>query len=99
MRTLATSLTIGVFLAASAFAQQTDRTLHFTATSSAQSFQQMATVIHAIAEIPQASVDTTERSLSLQGTSGQVALAEWMFTNLDKPTSVPQNGAKHEYRV
>ena len=52
-----------------------------------------------ITDIPQANVDATEKSLSFQGTAGQVALAEWLFTNLDKPTSVPQSGAKHEYRV
>ena len=97
--TAAASLTIAAFLASSALAQQTDRLLHFTATSSTQDFQEIATVIQAVTEIPKANVDATEKSLSLQGTAGQVALAEWLFTNLDKPTSVPQNGAKHEYRV
>jgi hypothetical protein len=97
--TAAASLTVAAFLASSALAQQTDRLLHFTATSSTQDFQEIATVIRSITDIPQANVDTTEKSLSLQGTAGQVALAEWLFTNLDKPTSVPQNGAKHEYRV
>jgi len=95
----AASLTIAVFLASSALAQQTDRLLHFTATNSTQNFQEIATVIHAITEIPQANVDATEKSLSLQGTAGQVALAEWLFTNLDKPTNVPPSGAKHEYRI
>ena len=97
--TAAASLTIAAFLASSALAQQTDRLLHFTATSSTQNFQEIATVIRSITDIPQANVDATEKSLSLQGTAGQIALAEWLFTNLDKPTSVPQNGAKHEYRV
>jgi hypothetical protein len=99
VKTTAASLTILAFVASSAPAQQTNRLLHFTSTSSAQNFQEIATVIHAITDIPQADVDATEKSLSLQGTAGQVALAEWLFTNLDKPTNVPQSGAKHEYRV
>ena len=100
VKTTAASLTILAFVASSALAQQTNRLLHFTSTSSAQNFQEIATVIHAITDIPQADVDATEKSLSLQGTSGQIALAEWLFTNLDKPTNVrSRNGAKHEYRV
>jgi hypothetical protein len=99
VQTTAASLTIVTFFASFALAQQTNRLLHFTATNSAQNFQEIATVIHAITDIPQANIDATEKSLSLQGTSGQIALAEWLFTNLDRPTNVPQSGAKREYRV
>src|SRR5271170_7617899 len=102
MQIIAASLTIAVLFASSGVAQQIDRMLHFTATSSVQDFQEIATVIRSITDIPQSSIDNTEKSLSLRGTAGQVALAEWLFTNLDKPV-VPgpqaQNGAKHEYRV
>ena len=99
MKTTAASLTILAFVASSALAQQTSRLLHFTSTSSGQNFHEIATVIHSITDIPRINVDATEKSLALQGTAGQVALAEWLFTNLDKPTNVPQSGAKHEYRV
>lgn len=102
MQIIAASLTIAVLVASSGVAQPTDRVLHFTATSSVQDYQEIATVIRSITDIPQSNVDSTEKSLSLRGTVGQVALAEWLFTNLDKPV-VPgpqtQNGAKHEYRV
>ncbi len=96
---VASSLTVAVLYASSALAQPTNRLLHFTATSSPQNFQEIATVIHYITDIPQDDVDATEKFLSLQGTSSQVALAEWLFTNLDKPTNVPQSSAKHEYRL
>ncbi len=94
-------LTIIVLGASSALAQQTNRLLHFTATNSVEDFQEIAGVIHYITDIPQPNVDATEKSLSLQGTPGQVAIAEWLFTNLDKPTSIrlDPKGAKHEYRV
>jgi hypothetical protein len=106
VRTIVTLLTFVVLFATSTLAQQTegvDRVLHFTATGSPQNIEEIATVIRSITDIPQASVDTTEKSLTLHGTAGQIALAEWLFTNLDKPASDPappgQNGAKHEYRV
>jgi hypothetical protein len=44
-------------------------------------------------------VDTQDKSLPLRGTSGQIALAEWLFSNLDKPTNLSPDAAKHEYRV
>jgi type II secretory pathway component GspD/PulD (secretin) len=101
MQNIAALMTLAALSAGSALAQPTDRLLHFTATASAQDFQEIATVIQATTDITQASVDATEKSLSLHGTTSQIALAEWLFTNLDKPTSIrldPQ-GAKHEYRV
>ena len=101
MQDISASVAIAVLLASAAPAQQTDRLLHFTATSSTENFQEIATAIHYVTDIPQANVDATEKSLSLRGTPGQIALAEWLFTNLDKPTSIrlDQKGAKHEYRV
>jgi hypothetical protein len=92
-------LIIIVLAASSALAQQTDRVLHFTATNSVEDFQEIASVIHYITDIPQPSVDATEKSLSLRGTPGQIALAEWLFSNLDKPTDVPPGAGKHEYRI
>jgi hypothetical protein len=73
--------------------------LHFTATNSAEDFQEIAGVMHYITDIPHPGVDAKEKSLSLQGTPGQVALAEWLFINLDKPTNVSPDAAKHEYRA
>jgi hypothetical protein len=101
MHNISASLTIAALFASAALAQSTDRLLHFTATASAQDFQEIATVIQATTDITQAKVDATEKSLSLHGTAGQIALAEWLFTNLDKPISIrlDQKGAKHEYRV
>jgi hypothetical protein len=96
----ASSWLIVISLAASsALAQQTDRVLHFSATNSVKDFQEIAGVTHYITDIPRPSLDATEKSLSLQGTPGQVALAEWLFSNLDKPANVSPDAAKHEYRV
>jgi hypothetical protein len=99
MQVAGSPLIVIALAASSALAQQTDRVLHFTGGSSVEDFQEIAAVIHYITDIPQPRVDATEKSLSLQGTPGQVALAEWLFTNLDKPTNVSPGAAKNEYRV
>jgi type II secretory pathway component GspD/PulD (secretin) len=85
--------------ASSALAQQTDRVLHFAATTATKDLQEIATVICAITDIPQTSVDSQEKALPLHGTAGQIALAEWLLINLDKPAAVSPDAAKHEYRV
>jgi hypothetical protein len=97
-------LVITAFLAPAASAQQdVDRVLHFTSTSSAQNLQEIATVIRSIAAVPQVALDESEKTLTLRGSAGQVTLAEWLFTELDRPISAQalqsQNWAKHEYRA
>ena len=90
---------ISLLAVSSALAQQTDRVLHFTATSDTKNLQEIARVICAITDIPQTSVDMAENSLPLRGTASQVALAEWLLSNLDQPSSVPHDDAKYEYRI
>ena len=80
-----------------------DRVLHFTSTDSVQGFQEIGTVVSRIADIQQATVDTSEKALVLLATTAQIALAEWLLTELDKPVGVQalqsQKWAKHEYQV
>ena len=98
MRAIVALSTIA-FLAPFAFAQQdatVDRVLHFTSADSPQTFEEIGAVIHSITDVGQAKVDPAEKSLSLRGTASQIALAEWLFTNLDRSTG---NQARHEYRV
>ena len=75
--------------------------LHFTHTTTVQGRQQLAKGIGLMADISQVSLDTTAGTLALHGTSGQTALAEWLFNALDKP-AVGQPPAQHsfvDYRV
>jgi hypothetical protein len=95
---------VTVLLVSIASAQQDlDRVLHFTSTDNPQNLKEIATLIRLTADIQQVAVDTGERTLTLRGTGAQMALAEWLFTELDKPASgqalQSQNWAKHEYRV
>jgi hypothetical protein len=50
-----------------------------------QNLQEMATVIRAIADILRLFTFSAPRAIALRGTSGQLALAEWLFDELDKP--------------
>ena len=53
------------------------RVLHFSSADSAQDFQEIGTVVRQIADIQQATVDTSEKALVLHATAAQIALAEW----------------------
>lgn len=106
MQTIARWLPVIVLFVPFALAQQTAevfRVLHFNSTASPERFQEIATVIGSVAKIPQTSVDAAEKALTLRGTAAQVALAEWLFTGLDKSSSEQalqsQHWAKHEYRA
>ena len=58
-----------------------------------------------ITDIQQVSVDAAQKSLVLRGSAGQVAPAEWLFYELDKPADRPalplesQSPTTHEYRL
>jgi hypothetical protein len=78
-----------------------DRVFHFVHTETLQEMQEIATVTRSIANAPKASVDSTQKTLTLGGTAVQIALAEWLFNNLDKPASARHSQAPStpEYRV
>ena len=109
MRTKAIKFVITALFASVASGQppaeeNLDRVFHFIHTETAQDLQEIATVIRSMADIRQASTDTAQRALALRGTAGQIALAEWLVNELDKPTNrqalapQSQNSAAHEYR-
>ncbi|MBI3681762.1 MAG: hypothetical protein HY235_15380 [Acidobacteria bacterium] len=108
MRAKAIQFLIAALLASVASGQppaevNLDRVFHFTHTETAQDLQEIATVIRAITDIRQASLDTAQKALALRGTASQIALAEWLFFELDwDPQALAQqsqNSARHEYRL
>lgn len=82
-----------------------DRVFHFTHTQTVQDLQEIATLIRSMTDIREASIDNEGTALALRGTAGQVALAEWLFHELDKPTNreafvqQSQDPGNREYRV
>ena len=102
MRTRFLPVAIIALVAPAASAQQdVDRVLQFTSTDSPRNFAEIATAIRSTALILGVSVNAEEKTLALHGNPAQVALAEWLFTNLDKSpgqqAGQSQNWAKNEY--
>jgi hypothetical protein len=65
--------------------QTQDRVFQFRNTDSDQNFLEAATLIRTIADIQRVKADEAKRSLELSGTGQQMALAEWLFQELDRP--------------
>jgi hypothetical protein len=76
-----------------------DRVFQFTFTERVQDLQEIATVIRSVSEMRHVSSDTSNRSLTLRGTAAQIALAEWLFNELDKPVDRQAAAGPHELRL
>ena len=81
------------------------RVLSLVHAQTAQDVQEIGLVIRAVSEIRQLAVDTERKSLAVRGTTGQIALAEWLSKELDQPPrqqTAGQQGQRtgsHEYRL
>jgi hypothetical protein len=84
-------------ISAFASAQDRDRTFYLTHTDTAQQFMEVATVIRTIADIQQVAADNDRKSVTVHATAGQIAMAEWLFNELDSPVAQP--AVPHEYRT
>lgn len=105
MRTTTMVVSIIAVLASAALAQttaeqNTDHVFYFTHTDGAQNIHEIATVVRVMADLPKAAEDVSEKTLSVEGSASQLALAGWLFTELDKPIGdqPAQDPAIHEYR-
>lgn len=80
-------------ITATASAQQAGdsvtQVLFFSSADTPQTMQEITDAIHFIGELPQTSLQTASRSLTIQATPSSQALADWLFQQLDAPQSVP----------
>jgi hypothetical protein len=74
-----------------------DRVFYLTHTDTPQQFMEVATVIRTIADIRQITANNDQKSVTVHATPGQIAMAEWLFNELDNPAV--QTSVLHEYRV
>src|ERR1051326_727735 len=84
-------------IAAFASGQDRDRVFYLTHTSNVQQFQEVATLMRTMTDIRQASSDNDKKSVTVHASDGQIAMAEWLFNELD--TQTVQVSVPHEYRV
>ena len=87
-------LAFGVLLATMASGQTTNQVFAFTNTATAQSRQQIVDAIRTIGEIQQISLNNQAGTMAVAGTAGQLALAEWLFHNLDLNPQAPKPAAQ-----
>ncbi|HTM48980.1 MAG TPA: hypothetical protein VL285_09880 [Bryobacteraceae bacterium] len=88
--------------ASAVLAQQLERVVHLTPVETEQQLQEIATNLRGITEIPQVSVDSAQKSLTLHGTAAQIAAAEWLLGqwNSSGPSRQDQeNAAARQYRL
>ena len=74
-------------------------TLVFSHTETKLEVQTIAKIVQQTAAIRDLSVDTAAGTLTLSGTSGQMALAEWLFHELDRSATPSPAPATHEFGV
>ncbi len=77
-----------------------ERVFHFVHTEAIQAMMEIATTVRTISDIRHMSSDTEEKTLTMRGSAVQIALAEWLFNNLDKSANTrPTQVSTPEYRV
>lgn len=70
-------------LAASTYGQSTSQVFTFAHTSTPLEFQSIANAVRTIGSIQFVSVDAQAKTLAVSGTASQIALADWLFHDLD----------------
>jgi hypothetical protein len=74
-------------------AVDTARVFQLTHVDSEQGLREFATLIRTVSAASDVTTDAAQKTLIVSGTASQVAIAEWLFTELDQaqlPDSVPQ---------
>jgi len=95
---------VAILLAAVAFGQTQGQTpagqtvsqvFQFTYTQAPQGLKEISNAILSTAAITQGSLNPDAKTLTVDGTPGQIAIAKWLFSALDQPA--PSNHATQEY--
>lgn len=90
-------MTILALSACAAFGQDASRVFHLHHIETTQDLYDFATVVRTLSDLPDARLDEAQKTLSVRGTAGQIGIAEFLFTELDRQT-VPDS-VTQEFRV
>jgi type II secretory pathway component GspD/PulD (secretin) len=101
MRTIAagfltTALFASVAVGQPPAAPALERVFQLSQTDTAQNVQEVTNVVRAMSEAT-ATADQTAKSVSVHGTSAQIALAEWLLSELEQPAASGTAPATHPY--
>ncbi len=96
MTSIAKRFIFAASLALAAFAQppadtSVEKAFRFTVTDNPRGMQEIVNTLRSIAEVPQADMDAATGILTARGSANQIALAGWLFPQLDRnaPASPP----------
>jgi hypothetical protein len=78
--------TLILFAVSAAFGQDVSRVFQLHHIDGQQDQNEFATLVRTIADIPDVLADAPKRTLSVSGNPTQIAIAEWLFTELDRQT-------------
>jgi hypothetical protein len=84
------------FAASLAFGQ-TNRIFQLTQDENKQELEEIATVLRATGNIQQVSIDELKKTVTVGGSAGQIAIADWLVHQMDLPANALLSGI-HEYR-
>ncbi|MDP9171257.1 MAG: hypothetical protein M3N54_11620, partial [Acidobacteriota bacterium] len=65
--------------------QNIQRSVHLRNAPNQQGYQEILTVLRTVVDIRDASADAPAQSLTIGGTSAQIAMSEWIIQLLDQP--------------
>ena len=90
-------LLVGLALGQTPAGESVRGTLVFSHTGTELEVQTIAKIVQQTAAIRDLSVDSATGTLTLSGTSDQMALAEWLFHELDRPATPSPAPATHQF--
>lgn len=79
--------------------QMPAQTIPFVNIEDPSSIQELVNALRTIPDLGDVSVDASRRAFTVRGTSGQVALAQWLVQQLDRPAGwqAPEQPAAYDY--
>jgi hypothetical protein len=93
---------VGILAFAAALCAQeaiVERVLPFRHAQTPQSWQEITNAVRSTSDLREAMLDSAAGTLTVRGPAGRIAVAEWMFGELDRPTQpATPNSDMHEFR-
>lgn len=75
------------------------RIFHLNNAPNVQGFQEMATAVRSMADMPRIYAYYRSRAIVARGSRDQIALGEWLFGELDRPLSLPPPGGVRQFQT
>jgi hypothetical protein len=97
MLSRAAGLLVAVVMASFAFGQE--RSFPLANAGTQQEAEEIAGMVRVLANSGSVYFDSSQKAVIVKGSGEQIALAEWLVSELDKPASAVPDAAPHEYKV